>query len=63
MEALINMADNNPNEFVRVVAHVLPRDFQVTVDQQNEKWVINASPPLTEIEWLKKHNLPVESDT
>jgi len=37
---------------------VLPKDFQITVDQQNVKWVINASPKeLTVEQWREMHGI------
>jgi len=40
------------------LVQILPKDFQVTVDQQNVKWVINAK-PLTTLEWMQEHGLNV----
>ena len=60
---LQRVADEHPEKLLAAMVQVLPKDFQVTVDQQDTQWVINASPRLTELEWIKKHNLPIESDT
>jgi hypothetical protein len=44
----------------RAMVQVLPKDFQVWVNQQNAKWVINASPKeLTEQQWREMLKLPI----
>ena len=60
---LQRVADEHPEKLLAAMVQVLPKDFQVSIDQQNVNWVINASPPINEIEWRTKHNLPIESDT
>lgn len=58
LEALNNMADRRPNEFVRAVAQVLPKNFQVTVDTDQVNWVINASPKRITVEdWKAEHGI------
>jgi hypothetical protein len=58
---LQRVADEHPEKLMAAMVQVLPRDFQVSVDQQNAKWVINASPKeLTEQQWRKVHNLAIE---
>ena len=62
---LQRVADEHPEKLMAALVQVLPRDFQVSIDQQNVRWVVNASSVkgLTEEGWKKKHNLPIESDT
>jgi len=37
---------------------MLPKDFQVSVDQQNRQWVINASPKmLTVKQWREMYGI------
>jgi len=58
---LQRVADEHPEKLLAAMVQVLPKDFQVSVDQQNVKWVINASPKeLTEQQWRELHNLAVE---
>jgi hypothetical protein len=50
------VAEELPEKQLAPMVQVLPKDFQVTVDQQNVKWVINASSTkLTEQQWRKMH--------
>jgi hypothetical protein len=52
------VAEESPEKLLAAMVHVLPKDFQVTVDQQNVKWVINASSTkLTEQQWREMHGL------
>jgi hypothetical protein len=55
---LQRVADEHPEKLLAAMVQVLPKDFQITVDQQNTKWVINASPRnLTVEQWRKMHDL------
>lgn len=54
---LQRVADEHPEKLMAAMVQVLPKDFQVSVDQQNTKWVINAQPLLTNKQWLEKHGL------
>ena len=56
---LQRVADEHPEKLIAAMVQVLPKDFQVTVDQQNVKWVINAQPVLTTEQWMEKHGLNV----
>ena len=56
---LQRVADENPEKLLAAMVQVLPKDFQVTVDQKNVKWVINAQPVLTTEQWMEKHGLNV----
>ena len=58
-EILQRVADEHPEKLIAAMVQVLPKDFQVTVDQQNVKWVINAQPVLTTEQWMEKHGLNV----
>ena len=61
MQVLEHVAANDPAKLLAAMVQVLPKDFQITVDQDQINWVINASPRLTEDEWRQQHNL-IESD-
>jgi hypothetical protein len=54
---LQRVADEHPEKLLAAMVQVLPKDFQVSVDQQNVKWVINAQPVLTTEQWMEKHGL------
>ena len=55
---LQRVADEHPEKLLAAMVQVLPKDFQVSVDQQNVKWVINASPKeLTETQWRELHGI------
>ena len=55
---LQRVADEHPEKLMAAMVQVLPKDFQVTVDQQNVKWVINASPKeLTVEQWRELHGI------
>ena len=56
---LQRVADEHPEKLMAAMVQVLPKDFQITVDQQNVKWVINAQPVLTTEQWMEKHGLNV----
>ena len=58
-EILRRVAEESPDKLLAAMVQVLPKDFQVTVDQQNVKWVINAQPVLTTEQWMEKHSLNV----
>ena len=55
---LRRVAKDDPAKLLAAMVQVLPKDFQITVDQQNMKWVINAK-PLTTLEWMQEHGLNV----
>ena len=57
-EILRRVAKESPDKLLTAMVQVLPKDLQVTVDQKNVKWVINAK-PLTPLEWLQEHRLNV----
>ena len=57
IECLIRMAEEKPDRFAQMVSKILPRDFQVTVADEQGKWVLNAQPALTTEEWQEKHGL------
>ena len=67
MQALEHVAINEPAKLVQAALQILPKDFQVSVDPDSVRWVINASPRLTEDEWRTQHGLNqdklIESDT
>ena len=55
---LQRVADDHPEKLLAAMVQLLPKDFQVSVDQQNVSWVINASPKaLTVEQWRKMHGL------
>ena len=56
---LQRVAVQHPEKFMVAMVHLLPKDFQVTVDkEETETWVINQSPKrITVEEWAKKHGL------
>ena len=55
---LQRVADEHPEKLMAAMVQVLPKDFQVSVDQQNVQWIINASPrALTEQQWRETHGL------
>ena len=58
-EILRRVAKESPDKLLAALVQILPKDFQVTVDQQNVKWVINAQPVLTTEQWMEKHGLNV----
>ena len=51
---LQRVADKHPEKFMVAMVHLLPKDFQVTVDTDQVSWVINAQPQLTKEEWADK---------
>ena len=57
MQALDTMLVNDPTKFCQMVSQIIPKDFQVSVDDgTNVRWVINAT-PLSVEEWQDKHGL------
>ena len=59
---LRRVAKESPEKLLAAMVQVLPKNFQVSIDQQNVRWVINQTPRMNELEWIKKHNLPIKSD-
>jgi hypothetical protein len=63
-DILKRVADEHPEKLLAAMVQVLPKDFQVSVmDESSVKWVINAQPPLTTLEWQKMHGLPIIEDS
>ena len=59
-DILQRVADEHPEKLLAAMVQVLPRDFQVSVDQQNTRWVISAQPGCfeqTSDEWLEMHGI------
>jgi len=57
IDAISAMLAESPTKFVQMVAQIIPKDFQVSVDDgTNTKWVISAV-PLTSSEWIAHHSL------
>ena len=54
----MNLITESPDKLLAAMVQVLPKDFQITVDQQDVKWCINANPMTTE-EWQLQHGLNV----
>ena len=52
-----DVARDDPAKMLSCMVQVLPKDFQLHVDIDQVTWVINASPRLTEDEWVAKHAL------
>ena len=57
-DILQRVADENPEKLLAALVQVLPRDFQVTVAEDNARWVINAAPLTTE-QWALQHGINV----
>jgi hypothetical protein len=54
---LQRVAEESPEKLLAAMVQVLPKDFQVSVDQQNVNWVINAQPTPTTEQWIEQHGL------
>lgn len=54
---LQRVADESPEKLLAEMIQVLPKDFQVSIDQQNVKFVISDSPQLTAQEWYERHGI------
>ena len=62
MQVLESIVETHPEKLLAAMVQVLPRDFQVTVTDENAtKWVINAAPLSTE-EWQAEHGLEKPTD-
>ena len=63
MQALDIMLLKAPDKFCQLVAQIIPKDFQVSVDDgSNVRWVISAQPAMSTDQWLEHHNLqPVDN--
>ena len=55
---LQRVADEHPEKLLAAMVQVLPKDFQLSVNDNNVRFVINAQ-PLTELEWRRKHDLEI----
>lgn len=63
MQVLESIVETHPEKLLAAMVQVLPRDFQVTVTDENAtKWVINAVPLSTE-EWQAEHGLEKDEDS
>ena len=54
---LQRVADEHPEKLMAAMVQVLPKDFQLTVDADQARWVINASPRLSEQQWRQMHGI------
>ena len=54
---LQRVADEHPEKLLQALVQLLPKDFQISVDQQDVNWVINAQPTLTTEEWCSQHGV------
>lgn len=63
MQVLESIVETHPEKLLAAMVQVLPRDFQVTVTDENAtKWVINAV-PLSNEEWQAEHGLEKDEDS
>ena len=62
LDVIQRVADTEPGKLLAAMVQVLPKDFQVNVTQDQQRWVINAQPVSTS-EWLEQHSLtqPIDS--
>ena len=57
MQILEDVADTDPKKLLAAMVQVLPKDFQVSVMEDNaSKWVINAQ-PLSIEEWQEMYGI------
>ena len=64
------LQDLNSKDLVQACIAILPKDVMLSLNQDDvAKWVINAQPNLSTVEWQRQHGLiehdskPTESDT
>jgi hypothetical protein len=58
-EAIDHVCKSSPGEYLRIIAGLMPKEFMLEVSQEeNVKWVINASPMSIE-EWQAEHGITV----
>ena len=64
LDVIQAVADTEPGKLLAAMVQVLPKDFQVNVTQDQDRWVINAQPGLTTQDWLESHSLtqPIDSE-
>ena len=57
-DVIERVAENEPSKLLSAMVQVLPKDFQLTVDTDATRWVINASPSnMSEQAWREQHGL------
>ena len=57
-DVIERVAENEPSKLLSAMVQVLPKDFQLTVDTDAHRWVINASPSnMSEQAWREQHGL------
>jgi transposase-like protein len=54
-EAIERVFEDRPGEYLRIIASLVPKELALEIS--DTKWVINASPRLTESEWRLQHGL------
>jgi len=52
-EAIRQVLRNEPAKALAIMTQVLPKDFQLTVTDPQDTWVINAGPTLTVEQWQR----------
>jgi hypothetical protein len=54
-DAIERLCKDSPGEYLRIIASLVPKELALEIS--DTKWVINASPRLTEEEWRLQHRL------
>ena len=54
-EAIERVFEDRPGEYLRIIASLVPKELALEIS--DTKWVINASPRLTESEWRLQHGI------
>ena len=60
-QALMDMLVESPTKFCQLVGAIIPKDFQVSVDDGAIQYVINAQPQLSIDQWADQY-LPQATD-
>ena len=57
-EAIERVCEDSPGEYLRICASLIPKELILEQTQeQTVRWVVNANPQLTEVQWREKHGL------
>lgn len=62
-ETLRRVFDKAPEKVMQALVQVLPKDFQLSVENDGAKWVISSDPYALEkpsSEWAKEHGILIE---
>jgi hypothetical protein len=54
IEAIERLREDSPGEYLRIIAHLIPKELLLEVSTEQRSYVINCLPTLTSEQWAKE---------